>query len=29
MKSAWWLSAMLALALAGQTTEQWFATGSA
>jgi hypothetical protein len=27
MKSVWWLSAMLAFALAGQATEQWFATG--
>ena len=27
MKSVWWLSAMLAIALATQTTEQWFATG--
>ena len=27
MKSVWWLSTTLAFALAGQTTEQWFATG--
>lgn len=27
MKSVWWLSAGLVFALAGQTTEQWFATG--
>ena len=27
MKSVWWLSAMLAFVLAGQATEQWFATG--